>query len=124
MDQSNLPVPGLAQFGLSEEEIERALRYAVDRDVRIEVKLLPDSTRPNAIKRIVASGLLAWDTRGDKSRSKLIIHLLYLYFIGRLQITHAGYVGRAVGTEAFASAHDESDDTEWDDSFDFFEEEN
>lgn len=123
MNQNDLPVPGLAQFGLSDEEIERALRYALDTAVRIEVKLLPDEAKPNVIKRVVASGLIAWDSRGDKSRSKLIIHLLYLYFIGRLQITHAGYVGRAINTESFISAHEESDDTEWSDDFDFFAEE-
>lgn len=113
---SQLPVPPLMDFSLDDDEIRRGLEIPVEETVRLEARILPEKAgKPNTIKRVVATGKVVWDEKGDKSLSKLITQLLYLYFTGNL--TNA-----RVDDTAFADAEIEwSDDDDLDLGFDFKE---
>lgn len=82
---SQLPIPPLMDFSLDEQELQRGLDIPVRDTVRLEARLLPEKPgKPNTIKRVVATGKVVWEEKGDKSLSKLITQLLYLYFTGNL----------------------------------------
>lgn len=79
--------PGLMPFSMTEAEIEKALDTPLEDTIRLEAKLLAEKPdKVNHIKRVVATGKAVWDERGDRSLSRLITHLLYLYFTGHLQV--------------------------------------
>lgn len=112
-----MPNVSLPPFQMTEQEIDLALKYAIENPVRLEAKIMPDVKRPNELRRIVAAGAILWQDNGDRSMSKLIQHLLYLYFTGQLQVgANSGYASRFNDQPALM-ADDDDEDIELD--FDF-----
>lgn len=114
-----MPSVTLPPFQMTDQEIARALEYPIETPIRLEAKVMPDVKRPNEVRRVVAAGAKIWAGDGDRSVSKLIQHLLYLYFTGQLQVGTNTYASRFNNQAALMVDTPEDDDSDIELDFDF-----
>jgi hypothetical protein len=116
------PTPVLQPFSLTDAEMQDAMdNWPIEKPIRAEAKIMPDIDKPNMIRRIVASGIVAWAQRGDRSLSRLILHLLYLYFTGQLQVVSNTHVSRFAPQAPTPSWEDDDDNEAFNIDFGFKE---